>query len=191
MRSRLHKIKRVHDLRMSNLLEAPLANLRASKAHAEKRLVEALPLVDGQRKKTKATIEKLESEIENSLENGALRWQFAAETRAHVKSLSKEDRSKFIERALSNGDRRAVAAVLGVPGYLSGLNDSARQLFLSRYRRECFPERTARIDALREAQEILDAGGSSLMREVETLFRNADLSSAEAHADRLRQAEAS
>jgi hypothetical protein len=81
--------------------------------------------------------------------------------------------------------------VLGVPAYLSGLNKAAHTLFLTRYRSECFPESSARIKALSEAQEILDDGGKSLMREVESLFRNADISSAESHAERLRQLESS
>jgi hypothetical protein len=191
MRSRLGKIKQVHEWRMANEKETLLANLIASKAHAEKELVQMLPLVDQQRKKTKAAIAALEKEIDESLEKGAVRWQFAEETRQHVRQLTKNDRAKFIETALADGDQLAAAAVLGVPAYLSGLDDSARNLFVSRYRRECFPESSARINALSEAQEILDEGGKSLMREVETLYRNEDISSAEAHAERLRQLEAS
>lgn len=191
MRSRLGKIKQVHELRMGNAIEAPLANLRASKSHAEKELTQTLPLVDGQRKRTSAEISTLEKEIDESLERGAVRWQFAEETRQHVRQLPKNDRAKFVETALANGDQLAAAAVLGVPAYLSGLSDSSRNLFASRYRSECFPESSARIKALSEAQEILDEGGKSLMREVERLYRDVDISSAEAHAERLRQLEAS
>lgn len=191
MRSRLGKIKQVHELRMSNLLEAPLANLRASKSYAEKELAQMLPMVDKQREKTNSEIAALEKEIDESLEKGAVRWQFAEETRQHVRQLTKNDRAKFVETALADGNQLAAAAVLGVPAYLSGLNDSARNLFVSRYRTMCFPKSSARIKALSEAQEILDEGGKSLMREVETLYRNEDISSAEAHAERLRQLEAS
>ena len=176
---------------MSNLLEAPLANLRASKSYAEKELAQMLPMVDKQREKTNSEIAALEKEIDESLEKGAVRWQFAEETRQHVRQLTKNDRAKFVETALADGNQLAAAAVLGVPAYLSGLNDSARNLFVSRYRTMCFPKSSARIKALSEAQEILDEGGKSLMREVETLYRNEDISSAEAHAERLRQLEAS
>ena len=191
MRSRLSKIMNVHELRMGNAVETPLANLKASKSHAEKELAQTLPLVDQQRQKTKAAIAALEKEIDASLDKGASKWQFAEETRQYVRQLTNKEREKFVERALSDGDQLASAAVLGVPAYLSGLNKAAHTLFLSRYRSECFPGSSARIKALSEAQEILDEGGKSLMREVESLFRNADISSAEAHAERLRQLEAS
>jgi hypothetical protein len=191
MRSKLGKIKQVHELRMGNAIEAPLANLAASKSHAEKELAQTLPFVDQQRKKTRDAIAALEKEIDESLDKGASRWQFAEETRQHVKQLSQKDREKFVETALRDGDQLAAAAVLGVPPYLSGLNKSAHKLFLSRYRSECFPESSARIKALSDAQDILDKGGMAFMSEVEQLFRNADISGAEAHAERLRRLEAS
>lgn len=159
MRSRLSKIMQVHELRMGNAIEAPLANLKASKSHAERELVQVLPMVDRQREQTNAAIAHLEKEIDESLADGAIKWQFAHEARQHVKQLTNNDREKFVENALRNGDRKAAAAVLGVPAYLSGLNESAYKLFQHRYRSECFPKSAARIKSLRQAQDILDEGG--------------------------------
>lgn len=185
----LQKILEVHELRMSNLMEAPLANLRASKAHAEKELAATLPIVDGQRTKTRAAIAELQKEIDGSLAQGAS-WQFAKETREHVRSLPNDKREAFVSDALSRGDTLAAAAVIGTPGYLSGLSESARQLFLHRYREQGHPEQATRIRALTEAQDILDAGGAAMLSEVHGLFDAVDLQAAEKHAEKVRQAEA-
>jgi hypothetical protein len=45
----------------------------------------------------------------------------ATEIRAHVKSLSKADRTQFVASAITNRDVKTVAALLRAPAYLSGL----------------------------------------------------------------------
>lgn len=191
-RTKLLKVFEVHDLHMSNRLKTPLANMLASKGFAEKALAEVLPALDRQREATKAEIKKLQRTIEDSLEAGALRWNFATETREYVRSLpTAKDREKFIADALARGERLAAAAVLGVPAYLSGLSETSQKLFLHRYKAEAFPDVVARTEALTKAQDILDDGGQSMISEVQKLFDQQALNDAEGHVEKIRAAEVS
>lgn len=189
MRAKTQKIVEVHELRMGNAMETPLANLKASKAHAEKELAATLPMVDRQREATGAEVAKLQKVIDDSLADGALNWAYAKETREHVKSLPKGVRGDFVSNALATGQTRAAAAVLGVPAYLSGLSEGERNLFLHRYKEESHPIEAARIRALTEAQELLDTGGTAMISEVHSLFNTVELDAAEKHAEKVRQAE--
>lgn len=190
-RKSLESIHRFHELAMTNPNETPVANMRASKLHAEKKQAEALAVIDAQRKRTRAEVTRMQSEIDASLERGALKWPFAAETRQHVKSLPADKREAFVADALARGDTLAAGAVLGVPPYLSGLTEATQAVYLHRYKAEAFPDYMKRIESLTEAQEILDAGGASILDAVGGLVNEAELAKAEKHAALMREAEAS
>lgn len=106
---------------------------------------------------------------------------FAAEIRAHAKSLSTADRMKLITTATNAADMTTLSAILGAPSYLSGLDAKIAETLTERANMVRSPVTAKRLALLRSAQEKLEAAGSTVHRthEAMTGFRHAT-------AERLR-----
>jgi hypothetical protein len=188
-RGEMERILEVHELRMDNPLQTRIANLKASKSHAERRMLEALRVIDRQRERTAKVVETLEGKIEAELANGARRWELSGETRARFNAMRDAERQKFIDERFAEADVLALGAILGVPGYLSGLSEGRREVLLHRYRQTFHGEDLARVEALREAQKVLDDGGSAMLTNVAAMFADREIAAAEAKEARVREAE--
>lgn len=80
----------------------------------------------------------------------------AAEIRSHAKSLSPEERRRFLSDAQQARDHITLGAVLAAPGYLSGIDETERQLWTRRYHEANSPELAQRLQVMKAAQGLLD-----------------------------------
>ncbi|MEQ1685761.1 MAG: hypothetical protein ABL916_19110 [Burkholderiaceae bacterium] len=96
--------------------------------------------------------------------------QFAAEIRAHCKSLPLGERMKLISTATTDGDMTTLAAVLGAPSYLSGLDAKMAEALTERANAVRSPLTTKRLALLRNAQTKLEAAGSIAIGNYEAMI---------------------
>lgn len=80
----------------------------------------------------------------------------SAEIRAHAKGLSDKNRSAFINHALASEDAQTLSAMLGAPGYLSGLKEVYRTAYTRRFHEQQNPELVKRLDATKRALSLID-----------------------------------
>jgi hypothetical protein len=76
-------------------------------------------------RRVSATIDARSASLERhikALDDPSAKTPIAAEIRSHVKSLKKPAKLMFLQKAIEEGDKRTVAAVLAGPAYLSGLD---------------------------------------------------------------------
>jgi len=89
------------------------------------------------------------------------------EIRAHVRSLSSEERMKFINAAIKRGDEDALSSVLGVGPYLTGLGEAEHKMLVRRYNESRNPDDMRRLQATRSAIELLNQRSPLLWKQVE------------------------
>lgn len=80
----------------------------------------------------------------------------AAEIRAHVKTLSTEDRHKFLDEAQKVGDHTTLSAVLAAPGYLSGVSETERQVRTRLYHEASSPAVAKKLKAMKAARGMIE-----------------------------------
>ena len=126
----------------------------------------------------KAVAEAVDDPTRRTSEGLAL----AGEIRTHLKGLAKGERVTFVKRAIDEGDRRTVAAVLHAPPYLSGLTD--RQLGTLRdFAANAFaPTEHAQARATRAAIDRVTSGGSRLVTRYGQALKLKDTPAARANA---------
>jgi hypothetical protein len=169
-----------------NPLRTSMANKKATYDYAWQAVQPYLKAADRLSAAGTAEAERLEQAILKPLRDTA-KSPLAAEARRHVKALRDEDRSEFLHVAIRNGDDFTVAAALGAPYYLSGLNESAAAVLLQNWQRSRHAETTEHIAALRGASEFIMAAGSTLLNAVTKLV---DVEEIRAAVERAKEAEA-
>lgn len=90
----------------------------------------------------------------------------SAEIRAHAKSLSDEDRLSFVNHALASEDVQTLSAMLGAPGYLSGLKEAYRTAFTRSFHEQQNPNLVKRLDATKRALTLIDEHSPLIWSEV-------------------------
>jgi hypothetical protein len=164
--------------RAANTLETPLKNQQAARAYSRRKLAETLPALDAAIARGITAVANLEQIIATSLSKAATAWTFANATREHVRSLPDGSaRVEFIMRDL-RGDAQAASAVIGAPGYLSGLSDGQHAMLAEAHRRAVFPAEAARAAAITEGVGILTDGGQLFMQRVHAMFDDKTLGAA-------------
>ena len=88
---------------------------------AQKHLARITKSFDVTRSNLEKGIAMLEQQLAAPIESKAAQ-SISAEIRAYAKNLSNEKRHAFIQQAIDEGDHTSVAALLGAPAYLSGLD---------------------------------------------------------------------
>lgn len=133
---------------------------------------------------TKA-IEAQEAELRKGFTSSS---PFAAEIRAHAKALSAGDRIKFINEATAAGDMTTLAAVLGAPPYLSGLDAKMAATLTELANKARFPQTAKRLALLRGAQVKLEAAGSVAVGSYEAILgvRDATVRKLRAQREKVR-----
>ena len=111
----------------------------------------------------------------------------SAEIRAYVRALDTAQRMTFMQRALDGGDQTSLSAVLGAPGYLSGLDQKTVEVFTRLHHERATPEVAKRVRAMKAARDLI--GERSGLVHVE-LERAVGHSAAKVHALRRAKNEA-
>jgi hypothetical protein len=111
-------------------------------------------------------VDTLDRSLTAALEQQAL-GSLNAEIRAHVKSLSTEDRGRLISQATTGKNLKVLTSVLGAPGFLSGISDEEHAHYTRRYRESTAPDSVRRLAASRKAVELLESRGGIALKQVE------------------------
>lgn len=120
--------------------------------------------LDNARAKVSATIQQLETETAAPpLPVNAHTIMLEGEIRAAFSRLKDEDRNKALTEALEKGDDAIIGAILHAPAILSGLSDTAYELFRHRFRAVRFPAETDRITRLGKALDAVERGGRNFV----------------------------
>lgn len=96
--------------------------------------------------------------------------QFAAEIRAHCKSLPTSERMTLISTATTAGDMTTLSAILGAPSYLSGLDAKMAEALTERANMVRSPLTSKRLALLRNAQTKLEAAGAIAVGNYEAMI---------------------
>jgi hypothetical protein len=115
----------------------------------------------------KKNIDALETMLSTPLLQNSRADGVTAEIRAHVKGLSVEERHKFLNDALENGDKQTLGSVLGAPAYLSGISHEEQLVRTRMYHRSNAPDAVQRLEATKAAYEMLGRVGGLVHTEIE------------------------
>lgn len=145
--------------------------------------------IDGTSATLRRSIDNIEKELTRPIEAQASH-QISMEIRMHVSKLSLGERSQFVMRAINGGDHRSATAVLGAPGYLSGLTDEMQAVLTRAYHEKHNKGAAKRVAAMKQAVELLDTRGGLLFKELEKAVGMAphkvkELRERKLHADRV------
>ena len=112
-------------------------------------------------------IEAIEATLNDPIKANAERSSVASEIRAHVKKLTTDERLQFLTHAHETGDIESLRAVLGAPGFLSGISESERQVRTRMLHEKQSPETSSRLKVMRSALEMLERRSGLVFGEVE------------------------
>lgn len=82
---------------------------------------------------------------------------------AHVKSLPSDKRMSFLTKAVEDGDKTTVAAVLHAPAYLSGMTDKQMATLRHRAAHVFAPTDAAQLEAVEAVMDRVAAAGSRVV----------------------------
>ena len=108
----------------------------------------------------------LETELSAPIEAGT-NGTLAAEIRAHVKSLKTGERMGFVQKMIVDGDVRSAQAVLGGPGFLSGLETDTLTILTRIFHEHHQPLKAKRLKAAKGALDLLGQRGGVLHLQME------------------------
>lgn len=112
-------------------------------------------------------IESMEVMLNDPIKANAERSSIASEIRAHVKNMSVDQRLQFLSHAHQNGDIESLRAVLGAPGYLSGISEEERQVRTRMLHEKQSPETASRLKVMRAALDMLERRSGLVLTAVE------------------------
>ena len=117
-----------------------------------------------------ATLDKqivhFEQELSQPLESRAA-VGIAGEIRKFFKDLPAEERHKFLQRGIDEGDHMTVSAVLGAPPYLSGLDANFKSTYTRLWHERTSPDLATKLKAVRGAKSVIDQRGGLIFKEIE------------------------
>lgn len=113
------------------------------------------------------TIAAMEGMLSAPLEQSAERQNISAEIRNHVKGLSTKERSAFLSNAHTENDVVTLRAVLGAPGFLSGISEVERTARTKMHHLKNAPDVAKRLEVMKGARQLLEARGGLVLTEVE------------------------
>lgn len=90
-----------------------------------------------------------------------------AEIRRYVKELPTEKRHGFLMDAMKAKDDKTLTAVLGAPGYLSGLTNEMAQVYTRKYHETMQPDTAQRLKLVRALKDAVDSTAPLLFGAVE------------------------
>jgi hypothetical protein len=102
----------------------------------------------------------------------------ASEVRSWLRSLPQHERVGAVEKAITAGDAKVVAACLELPT-VAGVDEARAALLLSRWQQKMAPEEPARREQLAKAAQRVSAAGEALLRRVAEAYNHAELDAIE------------
>jgi hypothetical protein len=111
-------------------------------------------------------IAKFEEELSQPLESRAA-VTIAGEVRKFVKSLSVEERHKFLQQAIDDGDAITCSSVLGAPSYLSGLDAGMSKSYTRLWHEKMNPQASQRLKVIRGAKTHIEKSGALVVEQIE------------------------
>lgn len=136
---------------------------------ADKVTQRAAKRVDSVLGSMKKTIESLEGELSTPLDQAAGSRPINSEIRAFVKGLKADERMRWFNNALRNGDTLSLVAVLGAPAYLSGMTDEMKAAHVRHYHEATNPATAKRLRVLRAAFDIVADRTPAMFQHAEKL----------------------
>ena len=112
-------------------------------------------------------IKSMDEMLTGPLQQKAGMGTLNTEIRNHVRAMPTEERQKFLEDALARKDLTTLTAILGGPGYLSGLMDAEVTHYTRKLHEIQHPEVVGRLTALRSAKAHVEKVGPLVMGQVE------------------------
>lgn len=112
-------------------------------------------------------IKSMDEMLTGPLQQKAGMGTLNTEIRNHVRAMPTEERQKFLEEALARKDLTSLTAILGGPGYLSGLMDAEVTHYTRKLHEIQHPEVVGRLTALRSAKAHVEKVGPLVMGQVE------------------------
>lgn len=95
--------------------------------------------------------QQLTTPLETQGKDGTLN----AEIRAHVKSLTADERRVMLDSAMRSSDLTTCAAVLCAPAYLSGIDEKQQNIYLVQYHQAGSPEVVEKLNVLGKVNEVV------------------------------------
>jgi hypothetical protein len=142
---------------------AKLLNVAAAAERKQEQMTRAF---DAATRDLSNAVKAIELSLSAPVEAGAI-GSLAAEIRSHVRSLSSDDRRKFMHDAMDRGDLKTLSACLGGPSYLSGLSDEMQKTFVRLYHEKASPELARRLRATQTALTMVEERGPLVWSQVE------------------------
>lgn len=122
---------------------------------AQKHLARITKSFDVTRSNLEKGIAMLEQQLTTPIESKAA-LNIAGEIRAYAKSLTTEQRHKFIQEAIDGGDEKTVSAICGAPAYLSGLDANFQQTYVRFWNERTSPDLAQRLKAMKGAKQMIE-----------------------------------
>lgn len=133
---------------------------------AQKHLTRITKSFDVTRSNLDKAIVALEQQLTTPIESKAAA-SIAGEIRAYAKNLPSEQRHKFIQQAIDEGDHTTVSALLGAPAYLSGLDANFQQTYVRFWNERSAPEIAQRLKAMKGAKQMIEERAGLVFKELE------------------------
>ncbi len=122
---------------------------------------------DGVRTNLVKGISAMEAELSRPVESKAAHT-IATEIRAHLKSLPKgSERTEVIRQAIVEGDHIVVAAALGAPAMLSGIDPAMQKVLTRVYHEHHNPQTAKRLKAMQGARDMIESKAGLVFTEME------------------------
>lgn len=112
-------------------------------------------------------IDAMDAMLNDPIKADAERTSISVEIRAHIKNLTTDERLQFLTHAHETGDVETLRAILGAPGYLSGISEQERQVRTRMLHEKQSPETSSRLRVMRSALEMLERRSGLVFGEVE------------------------
>jgi hypothetical protein len=157
------------DVRMVNGKPTRVVDAEEFIAAAEKAFARVSPAIDRRIKELNGYRDTLATRVAAALDNPTRKTPeglaLAAEVRAHIKGLKKDDeRVQFVAAAIETGDVPTVAAVLHAQPFLSGLAPASHATLRARAAAKFAPLDNAQLEATEAAIDHVSASGSTLVK---------------------------
>lgn len=133
---------------------------------AQKHLARITKSFDVTRSNLEKGIAMLEQQLAAPIESKAAQ-SISAEIRAYAKNLPSEKRHAFIQQAIDEGDHTSVAALLGAPAYLSGLDANFQETYTRFWNERSAPEVAQRLKAMKGAKQMIEERAGLVFKELE------------------------
>ena len=154
---------RIKSTQDPTLLHSEASQILAVAAYADRQMDAAARRIDAATKHIEAQIDAAEGELRKGLPSSAS--PLSSEVRAHAKA--QKHPLQFVSQLIADGDEASVAAVLGAPAYLSGLNNDMKAALTHQWNSRKQPQLTQKLTLLRATQDRLERAGRTFITNVE------------------------